>query len=184
MEEAMRRLPELSQPGPEYTALLRQLLVQASLKVTSTRCTVYCRKMDLAAVKSVLARASQDYTKIRPTMTINFVVDEADFLPGPPPAPAGTRTCCGGVIVAAVGGRIRCDNTLDTRIRLAYEDNLPSIRMALFDEQPTNVSVESTEAPVHGGTQVVSSSSSSSSSSTATATTTTTTTTAAASSGK
>ena len=39
---------------------------------------------------------------------------------------------CGGVAVTSMDGRIVCANTLDERIRIAYNANLPDIRTKLF----------------------------------------------------
>lgn len=57
------------------------------------------------------------------------------------PAPLLTerclRVCCpscssGGVVLTSADGRIVCRNTLDHRVHIAYEANLPDIRAKLF----------------------------------------------------
>ena len=44
------------------------------------------------------------------------------------------HACCGGITVTACHGRIVCDNTLDARIQLCYEELLPQIRHELWDK--------------------------------------------------
>jgi V-type H+-transporting ATPase subunit E len=41
----------------------------------------------------------------------------------------------GGVVLTSADGRILCSNTLDHRIHIAYEANLPAIRSALFGNE-------------------------------------------------
>ena len=38
----------------------------------------------------------------------------------------------GGVVVASADGQIKCNNTLDDRLRIAYMQLLPDIRTTLF----------------------------------------------------
>ena len=42
--------------------------------------------------------------------------------------------CFGGVIMTNEDGLIVCKNTLDARLELAYQQMLPTIRKALYDE--------------------------------------------------
>ena len=66
--------------------------------------------------------------------------------PHEPPSPALARTCwlsrattttpprsVGGVAVMGFGGKIELTNTLQSRLALAYETRLPSLRGTLFD---------------------------------------------------
>jgi V-type H+-transporting ATPase subunit E len=39
----------------------------------------------------------------------------------------------GGIVVVSLDGRIVVNNTLDTRLRLVEEEQLPAIRKQLFD---------------------------------------------------
>ena len=45
----------------------------------------------------------------------------------------------GGVVVSSHGGRIICSNTLDARLAMAYEQQLPQIRELLFGKSTTRV---------------------------------------------
>lgn len=42
----------------------------------------------------------------------------------------------GGIIATGLAGRIRCDNTLETRMEQAVEAMLPTIRVRLFGNSP------------------------------------------------
>jgi V-type H+-transporting ATPase subunit E len=44
------------------------------------------------------------------------------------------ETTYGGILLTAVGGRIKCDNTMKSRLHLVYEELLPAIRAILFPE--------------------------------------------------
>lgn len=55
----------------------------------------------------------------------------------PAPLTVLARVCCpscssGGVVLTSADGRIVCRNTLDHRVHIAYEANLPDIRAKLF----------------------------------------------------
>ena len=42
----------------------------------------------------------------------------------------------GGVLLSARGGKILCNQTLDARLALAYKQQLPQLREALFGVNP------------------------------------------------
>ena len=44
------------------------------------------------------------------------------------------ESCAGGVVVASMDGKIVCANTLDERLAVAHDTNLPVIRKRLFGE--------------------------------------------------
>ena len=58
---------------------------------------------------------------LSPKVTLND--DAAKMLPA---------TCAGGVVLKALGGRVVCDNTLDARVQLVYQERLPVVREMLF----------------------------------------------------
>lgn len=113
---------------------------------------VRCRKVDLDVVKSTLepakAKYQKEFGKPAPTLT----VDEKTFLPPPPSGNDELESWCvmlsshhrlsyyvhtpvhslGGVALLSASGKITCSNTLDDRLRIAYSQNLPAVREALF----------------------------------------------------
>ena len=45
----------------------------------------------------------------------------------------GVMSCsCGGIVVTSGDGRIVCSNTLDERLKISYQQNLPVVREQLF----------------------------------------------------
>jgi V-type H+-transporting ATPase subunit E len=116
--------------GSNYPQLLQKLIVQGLIKIEENTVTVFCRKEDVGTVKKILPAAVQEYVDIMkreanvmlsPDVTLN----ETDFV--------GDESC-GGVLLTALNGKIRCDNTMKSRLDLVYEELLPSIRAILFPE--------------------------------------------------
>lgn len=70
-----------------------------------------------------------------PFQGIKVTLDN-EWLP-PPPGNGEGKSCQGGVILHGQGGKIICDNTLDTRLAIVYQAELPDIRTALFGRSPT-----------------------------------------------
>ncbi len=44
---------------------------------------------------------------------------------------------CGGLVLISGDGRIMCNNTLDDRLKIAYQANLPTVRAKLFGTMAT-----------------------------------------------
>lgn len=112
--EAARKQIAKSASGSAYDALLKKLVVQGVQSLQEKDVDVQCRKSDLGAVKKAVKDAN---------LGSSVTVNEKDFLPA---------NSAGGVSVSALGGQICCDNTLDTRLDIAFQGMLPQIRVALF----------------------------------------------------
>ena len=56
----------------------------------------------------------------------------------PPPGPANGEgaSCVGGVHVISADGKTVCNNSLDDRLTVAFERNVPEIRTAIFGANP------------------------------------------------
>jgi len=118
---------------PAYPDLVKKLMIQGLIKIEEEEVVCLCRKADLAVCQKVAESAVKEYTDIifketgatvTPKLTVNS--NEAKFLPD--------ATCCGGVVLTALHGRVVCDNTLDARVKLVYDELLPTIRSKLFQE--------------------------------------------------
>ena len=89
---------------------------------------------DQQIVQGCIEAARSLYEKVVGRPAPSATLDTAHFLP---PAP-GSRddpdvaTCMGGVQVTSADGRIISSNTLDDRLRIIVEQNLPGIRSNLF----------------------------------------------------
>ena len=128
--DASSKLAAFAQPGSAaYKALLVDLIAQAVTTLEGVAVTVRCRQTDLAAVQEAAGKAKSKLGKDAAAIT----VDAAAFLAPPPnPAHPDALSCLGGVVVGTVDGTIKVSNTLEERLRGAYESNLPELRTAIF----------------------------------------------------
>ena len=110
--------------SPQYPTLLRQLIVQGLLKMQEPVVEILARAEDKQIVTRVIAEALTEYRNnmaeggVSPKVTVS-----EHALP---------QNVTGGVILAAQHGRILCNQTLDERLAIAYNDSLPNIREKLF----------------------------------------------------
>ena len=118
--------------GNNYPQLVQKLIVQGLIKIEESEVTVFCRKEDVATVEKIVPKAVAEYVEIMqresgvtlsPKVTVN--TDRTKDL---------DDATHGGVLLTAVQGKIVCDNTLQSRLELVYEELLPSIRAILFPE--------------------------------------------------
>ena len=118
--------------GQNYPHLLQKLIVQGLIKIEENTVVIYTRPEDYSVVGQILPDAISEYVdimeresgiKLKPNVSISE--DPAKML--------GADTH-GGVILTARDGRIVCDNTMQSRLSLVYEELLPSIRAILFPE--------------------------------------------------
>lgn len=127
LAEATEKLNDVSN-GAGYKALVQKLIVQGLLKLLEDDVKIKCRKKDMALVRSVKDAAVQEYkdymnSECRKNVTCSVRIDEKSFV---------SENSAGGVILLGHHNKIGCDNTLDTRLRLAYEDLKPVVRATLF----------------------------------------------------
>ena len=133
--------------GGSYKQLVESLIVEALIRLNETSCSLVCRQQDVAVVKSVVnsardkfvasARASglahmQEVGTKGCTVTVN----EQTFLPPSPDQVASPDlpSCCGGIVALNGNGTISCANTLDARLDIAFEEQLPVIRDKIFGD--------------------------------------------------
>ena len=89
------------------------------------------REEEVGMVKGILAECEAEYTDIMKRETTRdyactLTVMEDQFLT----VENGGR--CGGVILYAHNRRIVCSNTLEDRLNMVFESELPKIRLGLF----------------------------------------------------
>jgi len=127
VEKARVQIAQYSQ-GDAYKTLLQKLIVQGCVTLQETKIIIRCRKSDEKLVKAVLTAAIQEIEQNN-GLKVDLTVNTSNYLPE---GGDGPNTCAGGVELSAANGAIRCDNTLDTRLQLAYQGLLPEIRITLF----------------------------------------------------
>lgn len=158
--EVLTKLSDVSK-NRSYPELIRFLIVQGLMMMMEKHITVRCRAEDKQIVQAQLAPAIKQFQDIMEAATGEKGPDgqqtagvrpacelaiDSESLPPAPTADASAAalngieqpdelkapSCCGGVYLIAKGGKIVCDNTLDTRLNLAYEALAPEIRGTLF----------------------------------------------------
>eukprot|EP01022_Parablepharisma_sp_SALTPOND_P032988 TRINITY_DN879_c0_g1_i1.p2 TRINITY_DN879_c0_g1~~TRINITY_DN879_c0_g1_i1.p2 ORF type:complete len:516 (+),score=67.49 TRINITY_DN879_c0_g1_i1:4189-5736(+) len=105
---------------------------------------IQCRKSDAELVKELIEETGTEYvTRLKNEVPklkgrdikYRLVVDEKSYLPEHNTRESGLPSCLGGVQLRAQRDRIVCNNTLDARLELCYQDALPEIRSILFPNQ-------------------------------------------------
>ncbi|CAA6654577.1 unnamed protein product [Spirodela intermedia] len=131
-DAACKELLRISADSVAYTTLLKDLVVQALLRLKEPTLLLRCREADLPLVGSILDAAKQEYAAKAGVHTPQVTIDEQVFLP-PPPSHHGAHGlfCSGGVVLASQDGKIVCENTLDSRLELVFRQKLPEIRKQL-----------------------------------------------------
>jgi len=120
-------LKQLAGDRTAYTNLVANLIVQGCLKLCEDHVTVKCRKEDESVVKSALDIASRKYADVikretRATKNLSLSIS-SNFLPA---------QCGGGVVLTCFNNTISVDNTLNTRLNLVMDNDLPSLRKLLY----------------------------------------------------
>merc|ERR1719379_1034374 len=87
---------------------------------------VRCRQADLQLVVDAVDPARKAYeAKVKGAKAPTVAVSQESFLPPPPTPGYAGETCTGGVVLASADGKIVLSNTLDARLAIAQEQNLP-----------------------------------------------------------
>jgi len=157
--EVLEKLSDVSR-NRSYPDLVRFLIVQGLMMIMERHVTIRCRAEDKQIVTGQLEAATKQFQDIMEAATedkdatgkvktagvrppCELALDVESLAPAPAPNQAQSDAalndaelkvpcCCGGVVLIAKGGKILCDNTLDTRLNLAYEALAPEIRGTLF----------------------------------------------------
>ncbi|KAJ1454276.1 ATPase, V1/A1 complex, subunit E [Pelagophyceae sp. CCMP2097] len=116
-----------------YPLLIKNLIIQGLIKIEEKDVTIFCRQSDVQVCQQQIAAASAEYKaivykatgqKVESVVTVNVIA--AKMIPD--------EECCGGIRLAACHGRIICDNSLDARVNLVYDEVLPTIRGKLWPD--------------------------------------------------
>ncbi|XP_041983192.1 V-type proton ATPase subunit E [Aricia agestis] len=126
LDEARKRLAEVPKDTKLYSDLLVTLIVQALFQLMEPNVTLRVRQADKALVESLLSQAQNDY-KAKIKKDVQLKIDTENFL---------SPDTCGGIELVAARGRIKINNTLESRLELIAQQLLPEIRTALFGRNP------------------------------------------------
>jgi len=92
---------------------------------------VICREIDHSLVASVIGEAKGKYEKIV-GRTVDLTVDPSIRLSPAPVEGSTAPSCSGGIMLSTAEGKIICSNTLEQRLSMVYEQQLPSVRTMMF----------------------------------------------------
>ena len=127
LAEAASKLPALTQSS-EYPALLEQLILEALCQLADQKVSVKGVAGQETVTKKALAAATPKFTKWATdnkgaewASSISVTFDSQSLKSG-----------IGGVEVTGFEGKITLSNTLQSRLMLAYETQLPTLRGKLF----------------------------------------------------
>ncbi|KXS21230.1 ATPase, V1/A1 complex, subunit E [Gonapodya prolifera JEL478] len=122
MEEAKQKLFTLSADPKSYQVLLKDLTLQGLYQLMEKDIIIQVRKKDVALLEAVLPAAKKEFEEAL-KIPSNATIDKNNFLP---------ENSAGGVVLFALGNRIKCSNTLESRLEILGETALPDVRTMLF----------------------------------------------------
>lgn len=126
LDEARKRLGEVTKDHAKYTQLIEKLIVQGLLQLLEPNVLIRAREADINTVSGVLASVSEQYQKVA-GKEINLKLDNEQFLP---------VDTTGGIELLAQRGKIKISNTLEARLELIAQQIIPDIRVAIFGRNP------------------------------------------------
>jgi len=138
LTDAHRRLADLTKNPEAYRGLLQKLIVQGLLRLGEADVHIVARAEDKTLVEAAINGAVQEY-KTKSQKDVRVTLEKNTHLPPGPEFAKGPDFCSGGVILSTPDGKIICSNTLDARLSMAFEQQLPKIRTILFGESQTRV---------------------------------------------
>ena len=122
---------DFNKSNPQYVETLKKLIVQGMIKLLEEEVEIKVREEEVSLVQDMLDDCQSQYSEImlretkREYKTTLTVIDDK-FLTNDD----GGR--CGGVVLYAHKRRIVCQNTLEDRLNLVFEQELPQLRKGLF----------------------------------------------------
>ncbi|KAK4537722.1 hypothetical protein CDCA_CDCA14G3747 [Cyanidium caldarium] len=147
-EEVRERLLRASAEAPErYRALLLELMAQGIFLMRQEgKMMARVRPQDAALAESLLSAALQRHDAIQQAVeeaqrreeggeecvtvdgaseAVQVSVDRQMHL---------SKESAGGVLLISADGKVQCDNTLEIRLDIAYQQSLPHLRQLLFGD--------------------------------------------------
>ncbi|KAI3380942.1 hypothetical protein SNEBB_006779 [Seison nebaliae] len=121
-KEAIRQLKqEISNNGSrknEYKKLVEDLLLQSLYQLMEEVVYIVCRKKDVELVEEAILKTKEIYEQ-KTKLSVEIYVDNDEYL---------SKDSCGGVIAYSHDSKIKCNNELDDRLNLIFEQILPQLR--------------------------------------------------------
>jgi V-type H+-transporting ATPase subunit E len=136
LNNAHRLLVDISKDKESYKALLQKLIVQGLMKLQEANVELVCRAEDVNLVSAVLPDSVAEYKK-RTKQECTVLISKEIFLPSGSGDASKGDLCSGGIILSSNDGKIICSNTLDARLAMTFEQNLPKIRTIIYGKSLT-----------------------------------------------
>jgi len=122
LEEALEQLVKTTKDEEIYKKVLQKLIEQGLFQLIEKEVTIRCKKNDEKLVRSVLNDAIKQYEDAT-HRKVKITLDTENYL---------SSDCHGGVELFAYNGKIKCSNTLESRLEMISKQLMPDIRVALF----------------------------------------------------
>eukprot|EP01117_Protostelium_nocturnum_P010916 TRINITY_DN3941_c0_g1_i1.p1 TRINITY_DN3941_c0_g1~~TRINITY_DN3941_c0_g1_i1.p1 ORF type:complete len:235 (-),score=103.82 TRINITY_DN3941_c0_g1_i1:119-823(-) len=134
---AHRKLAEVSKDAAQYKRLLKDLLLQGLLRMEEETVNVIGRKQDQALIEAVIPEAVKEYQAKTNKAVVANLQKNVFLPPGPELSTKEGEICTGGVVLSSLDGKVVCSNTLDARLSMAFDQNLPAIRTIVYGKSLT-----------------------------------------------
>lgn len=118
------------------------------IKLLEKELLLKCKRDDLQLIRELIPECEEEYVEImarevnqseteeiQVEYRTRLILVETEFLN------SETGGKCGGIVLTSLDKKIVCDNTLESRLNLCFEELLPQIRKTLFP-QPEKVKKE------------------------------------------
>ncbi|KAI5705352.1 V-type proton ATPase subunit E-like [Diaphorina citri] len=126
LDEARKRLGEVTKNRDKYTQLIEKLIIQGLLQLLEPNVLIRSREVDKDIVNAVLPNVAKAYQDVA-GKEVNLKLDNDQFLP---------VDTTGGIELLAQRGKIKISNTLEARLELIAQQIIPDIRVAIFGRNP------------------------------------------------
>mmetsp|Transcript_32139 Transcript_32139/g.89992 ORF Transcript_32139/g.89992 Transcript_32139/m.89992 type:complete len:215 (+) Transcript_32139:142-786(+) len=118
---AHQELFNISKDQGKYKELLKELALQCLFQMEEQNVSLVVRTSDAPLMTTLLNEVKSTYGS-KSGKNVNLTMDSKFLDPN----------SAGGVVAVASGGSVICNNTLEQRLRLAVENQIPEIRAQLF----------------------------------------------------
>ena len=126
LEEARKQLHTKTRDPARYQEVLKNLVMQAVYQLLENEVIVRCRKQDLGLVEKAVDQVMKEYVE-KIGKGCKVIIDRDNFL---------SPECAGGIELTAQNGKIKINNTLESRLDMTSQQLLPEIRETLFGANP------------------------------------------------
>lgn len=122
-DQASKNLAAIPASDPAMYKTILKALIRQGLKVLGdSNVVVRCRRADIESVDSVMPSVTEEYVASTGN-PVTLSLDRDTFL---------ADSCTGGVVLLSQRGTIVVENTFESRLEIAYQQNLPKIRTTMF----------------------------------------------------